>query len=140
MKVREHRGSLEESMATVAEIEPTYDALAEFFSKNHNQQYRVDQFEIKPYGFDKRIDWNTHVVTINGNAVGFTDQMPTLIAVKVENQSLLVDGCVPAGQACPFKQRCEMDNCPKNEVTDRKYSCGLARGFDLVQQHFHKKA
>lgn len=28
---------------------------------------------VKPYAYDSRIDWDTHIVTVNGNAVGFTD-------------------------------------------------------------------
>ena len=27
-------------------------------------------------GFDERIGWNTHLVTIDGNAIGFTDEKP----------------------------------------------------------------
>ena len=28
---------------------------------------------VEPYTFDARIGWKTHIVTIDGNAVGFTD-------------------------------------------------------------------
>jgi hypothetical protein len=29
--------------------------------------------EVKPYAFDDRTGWNTHIVTIAGSPVGFTD-------------------------------------------------------------------
>ena len=29
--------------------------------------------QVEPYGFDDRIGWDTHIVTIDGNAVGFTN-------------------------------------------------------------------
>lgn len=33
-----------------------------------------DALEVKPYGFDKRINWLTHLVTIDGKAIGYTNQ------------------------------------------------------------------
>jgi hypothetical protein len=29
---------------------------------------------IKPYGYDERIDWDTFIVCVDGDAVGFCDQ------------------------------------------------------------------
>ena len=71
-KYRDHRGGLDESMETVQEFESKDDLL----------KYLVDTYDfypdhkilIKPYCFDDRIKWDTHIVTINGNACGFTDK------------------------------------------------------------------
>lgn len=79
MKVREHRGGLDASMMTVAEIQPTFAALATFFSERHNTRYLVEQIAVRAYGYDKRINWDTHLVTVDGQAVGFTDQMPSIV-------------------------------------------------------------
>lgn len=32
-----------------------------------------DNVTVEPYSFDKRINWNTHIVCVNGDAWGFTD-------------------------------------------------------------------
>lgn len=76
MKLREHRGSLVDSMATVIEIEPTQAALDAHIAKT-----------LAPFGFvpkkpavldrftyDERIGWNSYLVFIEGYGVfGFTD-------------------------------------------------------------------
>jgi hypothetical protein len=53
---------------------------------------------------------------------------------SVKKESQLENGYVPANAACPFKDKCEL-TCPKKEATDRKYSCGAARGFDIVEMY-----
>jgi hypothetical protein len=76
MKVREHRGSLDESMTTVAEIEPTRSALlAHIKTRLHWPVHlSVDDLVLKPGLYDARIDWNTHVLAIRGYGVfGMTD-------------------------------------------------------------------
>lgn len=35
--------------------------------------YEDGQIVVKPYGFDDRIDWDAHIVTVNGVVVGFTN-------------------------------------------------------------------
>ena len=68
MKFRPQRGGLAEAMAEVITLPPTRRALAEHLGV---REYKV---VVKPYGiFDERIGWNTHLVTIGANAVGFTD-------------------------------------------------------------------
>lgn len=77
MKIRQHRGSLSDSMETAEDIAPTIEAIKAYFIKNSDpifySLYQGD-IEVKPYGFDERINWNTHIITVNGNAVGFTDR------------------------------------------------------------------
>lgn len=74
MQFRWHRGSLADSMATVVVIEPTKAALLVELRKVILQAHE-DSVEVEPYGpgIDERIGWRTHIVTINGSAVGMTD-------------------------------------------------------------------
>lgn len=67
MKFRPQRGSLEESLKYVVIIPPTRKALAEHLGQ------REGRVVVKPYAADDRIDWHTHLVTVGGQAVGFTD-------------------------------------------------------------------
>jgi len=66
IKFRHHRGSLSDSMDTVVQV-ASLQELADIL------KVEVDTISIKPYGYDKRIDWDTHLVCVNGDAVGFTD-------------------------------------------------------------------
>lgn len=58
---------LNESMLTVKEIEPTEKSVREYFNEP------TGILTVKPYCYDERIDWDTHIVCINGNAIGFTN-------------------------------------------------------------------
>jgi hypothetical protein len=70
MKFRHHRSTLDESMRTVINV-----ADADELSSTLRLTYPdlTGDIAIKPYGYDDRIEWDTHLVTIGGNAVGFTD-------------------------------------------------------------------
>jgi len=71
---RDHRGSLEASMETVQEMESFADL------KNHIEKiYGSGEITIKLYCYDSRIDWDSHIVCINGNAVGFTNGQCTVL-------------------------------------------------------------
>jgi hypothetical protein len=54
-------------MATMAELPATLEALAAYLN------VPVKSVVVRPHHFDSRIDWNTHIVTVEGHAVGFTD-------------------------------------------------------------------
>lgn len=74
-KFREHRGSLAESMKTVQEVKDK-EELIEYLKKYLSYWDFKDSFnlKVKPYWKDKRINWDTHIVTIEGfGVVGFTD-------------------------------------------------------------------
>ncbi|MEK6883043.1 MAG: hypothetical protein AABY22_25690 [Nanoarchaeota archaeon] len=74
MKIRKHRRFLFESMETVKEIEPNKESIRKFFTENEDfPEIYEGNIEVEPYGFDKRIGWDTYIVCINGKAVGFTD-------------------------------------------------------------------
>ena len=65
---REHRGSLSESMKTVKEMKAFTD-LKLLIESSHGE----GEITIEPYCCDSRINWNTHIVCLNGAAVGFTN-------------------------------------------------------------------
>ncbi len=78
MKFREHRGGLSASMQTVVEV-ADHAALLEHIAKLL-QPYptappvTADTVHIKPYCYDERIEWDNHIVTLDGYGVlGFTD-------------------------------------------------------------------
>jgi hypothetical protein len=82
MKFRLQRGGLDESMQTVVEIEPTKQAIANHYNYVLNgnvpmilrlKPYLPQDFDVKPYGYDKRIGWDTYIVTTSDGVVGFTD-------------------------------------------------------------------
>jgi hypothetical protein len=78
MKIREHRGGLDESIATTEVIEPNINALIAHVKKKLTMQIEVnkDNLHIKKYGsgIDDRCGWDTHIVTIDGYGVfGWTD-------------------------------------------------------------------
>lgn len=78
MKIREHRGSLDASMATVEEIDPTQEAVDTLV----RTRLDLGRFELPdplpatvvPYGHDARINWDTYLVYVPEHGVfGFTD-------------------------------------------------------------------
>ncbi len=57
------------------ELPATRAALTAHLQKDYeNYQINPSRVEVLAYGFDPRIGWHTHIVTINGDAVGYTDQ------------------------------------------------------------------
>lgn len=70
MKYRDHRGTLKESLDTTKEI-GSLGELKDYLTTI----YGDGKVEINKYGtgIDGRCGWDTHIVTHNGNAVGFTD-------------------------------------------------------------------
>ena len=67
MKFRPHRGSLSDAMKEVSEIEPSMETLKQLLILSD------EKLEIKYYCYDERIDWDTYIVVVNGQTVGFTD-------------------------------------------------------------------
>lgn len=72
MMIRLHRGSFDDSQSTMAEIEPTESAVLLYLSARWGQS-TTGVVKVAPYVYDPRIKWDTHVVTLNGDVVAFTD-------------------------------------------------------------------
>ena len=73
-KFRFQRGSLADSLKTVVDIKSKEDLYA-LLKEAYGGIFSIDNIAIKPHGYDNRIGWNTHIVTINNNAIGYTDGM-----------------------------------------------------------------
>lgn len=75
IRFREHRGSLEDSMATCVDVADMSELHARLFQVLGLPKGKVT---VTPYARDERIDWlDTHVVHIEGYGVaGFTSGMP----------------------------------------------------------------
>lgn len=79
MKVREHRGSLADSMKTlqeVATLEELFESMRASFAMFPTFVFDPEQVQISPYcGRDERIGWDqTYIIEIIGYGVwGFID-------------------------------------------------------------------
>lgn len=70
---REHRGGLNESMLTVVTVGNLAELIAHL--KTLHGIRSAAQVTIKHYGYDPRIMWDNYIVCINGEAVGFTNEL-----------------------------------------------------------------
>jgi hypothetical protein len=68
---RWQRSSLQDSMTTVTQF-AGLTALTDVI-KSRVPMSDADKVTIEHYGFDCRINWETHIVLVNGEPVGFTD-------------------------------------------------------------------
>lgn len=79
MRVREHRGSLVESLKTVRQIPATKEALADYINKvlDLPVMFGPGSIEIVDQGMDERIGWNAYLIVVEGLGVfGYCDQEP----------------------------------------------------------------
>lgn len=77
MLIRMHRGTLADSLTTKKEIEPTYEAVRAYLKDNMFDYDDKQSVHVEYYGEDKRPEadgWQkTYIVTVNRQAVGFTN-------------------------------------------------------------------
>jgi hypothetical protein len=69
VRYRHHRGNLVESLTTAVDMQPTKAALAAHLKVDPSRVLVAKYGE----GKDDRCGWDAHVVTVDGNTVGFTD-------------------------------------------------------------------
>ena len=70
IKYRPHCGGLDEAMervVNISSIEELITHIDPFFGAT------PENVTIEPYGWDERIDWDTHLVCVDNNAIGYTD-------------------------------------------------------------------
>lgn len=75
---RPQRGSLAAAMAEVREIADRADLVAHLAETHSDQAVEITDatVRVEPYGFDKRIGWDTHLVTVEGwGPAGFTNAL-----------------------------------------------------------------
>lgn len=80
MKFRFHRGSLADAMATQFEFTDKQDLINKIHEKGGWNELNESTFRCKFYGYDKRINENTHIVECwvnedNHYVIGMTDGM-----------------------------------------------------------------
>lgn len=76
MKFREHRGSLEESMATCIDVVDKSELIIHLHKTLEKNWFKFDDEDvhIAPYSYDERTGWHTFIVTIDRfGVVGFTN-------------------------------------------------------------------
>lgn len=69
MKFRPQRGGLAEAMKEVVEL----DGMDALKARLRSLGWPDGYVRVEPYAYDARIGWDTYIVTIDGNGVGFTD-------------------------------------------------------------------
>ena len=73
---RDHRNLLKDSMDTVRQVASLDDLILDLQKglRFFDRDIAKDQVTIKPYCYDNRIGWDTHIVIVEGYGVcGFTD-------------------------------------------------------------------
>lgn len=80
MRVRPHRGLLDESMAEEAVVPKTLTALVDHINSDmrlpwfEDRLVKIEDLELHEYGYDDRIDWHSVLVKIKHIGVwGFLD-------------------------------------------------------------------
>jgi len=74
VRVRQHLGTLIESLKTTKEVSPTKNSLAVLINSSLGFEISSKQIEVKPYGYDERTEWDTYIIVIKGYGVyGFAD-------------------------------------------------------------------
>lgn len=76
MKIRPARGmgtTLDESMQEMSEVN-THAELLVYLQTHYDFWEPTEQnVTIKPYGYDTRNAWHTHIICVDGNAALFSD-------------------------------------------------------------------
>lgn len=73
MKIRQHRGSFADSMATVAEIEPTMQAIRDHIAKVEPDR-PLGFITVTSTGVDKRCGWDTQLIELTDGVFGYCEQ------------------------------------------------------------------
>ena len=70
---RPQRGSYEESMNEAVYVNPLTQDTLTWVLAVFELSAKTEDITLRPYAYDERNKWDTHVVLVNGQAVGFTD-------------------------------------------------------------------
>ena len=71
MEFRYQCSTLEESMGTIIEVENLSELMNEL-SKEHGDLSQK-HIKVEYHCFDDRINWDSYIITINGDVIGFTN-------------------------------------------------------------------
>lgn len=73
MQFRPQRGTLSDSLSELRHVSATREALALEASLQLGRVVELGDVEVRPYCYDHRIRWDTHIVSVGGVPIGFTD-------------------------------------------------------------------
>lgn len=79
MRVRQHRGSLADSLLTVKQVPATKEALADHINNTLDfpVKFGPGSIRVLDQGYDDRIGWNNYLIIINGmGPYGYCDEIP----------------------------------------------------------------
>jgi hypothetical protein len=85
MRMRENKPTIQESMATILEIEGREQLHRHIFDTLGEKGVVVtdEMIHVSHYGFDERIDWDEHIIVVDRFGVfGFTDGPCPYIAMN----------------------------------------------------------
>ena len=142
MKVRLHRGTFEDSMATTKTIEPNLEALTAFFAADVEDFVGpVTNIEVSKYGppSDHRNGWDTHIVTgdcpgLTHRAVlGYTDQALPRKLPKVCGRVLAMTEIIAAKTAVISRKRMAQWMGTSNYIFRLKRAIAPGKNYRLVR-------
>jgi hypothetical protein len=73
MHFRQQRGSLEESLKTVVDLQDRKELVKHLRRVLAPMKVQGKNVQVRYYGYDERINWPSYLVTLDGKAVGFID-------------------------------------------------------------------
>jgi hypothetical protein len=87
MKMRENRPTIEDSLSTTLEVENREHLVRLIVERLGPKGLAVTDrmIHISHYGFDERIDWDEHIIVVDGHGVfGFTNEACPRVEIKGE--------------------------------------------------------
>ena len=76
MRMREHRLTMKDSLSTAMEVDNREHLVRLIFDRFGKRGITIsdEMIHVSHYGFDDRIDWDDHIIVVDGQGVfGFTD-------------------------------------------------------------------
>jgi len=75
MRIRMHKGSYIDSLATVKTIGNNITEIADYFTEHYCMDIKEELLKIKEYGVEERDNWGkSYIVMYDGIPLGFTDE------------------------------------------------------------------
>lgn len=75
VKIRMHRGSREDSMATLESISPTFEAVQEYLQRHYDRIFTSEELSTELYGRGApKVDWDyIHIIKCEAGVLAYTD-------------------------------------------------------------------
>lgn len=86
MRMREHRLTMKDSLSTAMEVDNREHLVRLIFDRFGKRGIAIsdEMIHVSHYGFDDRIDWDDHIIVVDGQGVfGFTDAPCPRVRIEV---------------------------------------------------------